>query len=88
MQQTMTVTEFKAKCLDVLKRLGEHKLDRVTVTRHGKAVALVTPLPRDPKEVMSLHGAMAGQVIIPAGFDLTAPVFEGEMDAEKGILHR
>ena len=33
-----------------------------------------------------LFGAMKGCTIIPEGFDLTAPVFEGRIYADEGIL--
>ena len=85
---TVTATEFKAKCLDILKRLGEHRLRRVTVTRRGKVVAVITPPQIDEATARAVIGSMAGSVQIPEGFDLTAPVLDWETDAERGILHR
>jgi len=41
----------------------------------------------DEQTARAVHGSMAGSVKIPPGFDLTAPIFEGEIDAELGILH-
>lgn len=77
---TISASEFKAKCLDILKRLGEHRLRKVTVTRHGKPVAELTP-PREPAESRgSIHGCMKGSVIIPAGLDLTKPAFDWDPD--------
>jgi prevent-host-death family protein len=84
---TITATEFKAKCLDILKRVGERRLSRVTVTRRGKPVATITPPGLDEAAVRAGYGSMAGTVHIPEGFDLTAPIFDGEIDAEKGILY-
>ena len=73
---TYSATEFKAKCLDILDRLAAHELDEVTVTKRGKAVAVLYP-PRDQKaDLGSLHGFMSGMVIIPADFDLTQPVLD------------
>lgn len=88
MEETLSVSEFKAKCLDIFKRLDDRRLAKVTVTRRGKPVAFVTSQTAQDDWVAELQGAMRGSVIIPDGFDLTAPVFEGEMDAERGILHR
>ncbi|HEY5724000.1 MAG TPA: prevent-host-death protein [Allosphingosinicella sp.] len=88
MEETLTVTEFKAKCLDLFDRLSERRLDRVVVTRRGKTVAIVMPPSAKAEELRSLHGAMAGKVVVPAGLDLTAPIFDEDFDASKGILHR
>ena len=84
---TVTATEFKAKCLDIFKRLGDHRLTRVTVTRRGKPVAVITPPQIDAATARAVVGSMAGSVWIDPDFDLTAPVFDDEMDAEKGILY-
>jgi prevent-host-death family protein len=88
MELTISASEFKAKCLDILKRLGEHRLARVTVTRRGKPVAVMTPLDIDEASARAVFGSMAGSVRIAPGVDLTEPVFEGEIEAEKGILYR
>lgn len=85
---TLSVSEFKAKCLDILKRLGEHRLSRVTVTRRGKTVAVITPPQIDEATARAVIGSMAGSVHIPEGFDLTAPLPGMESDAEAGLLHR
>lgn len=87
MEETISVTNFKARCLDILKRLGQRKLEKVTVTRHGTVVAVITP-PSAGESIRTFHGSMAGSVIIPPGLDLTAPVIEEDLDAERGILHR
>ena len=80
--------EFKAKCLDILKQLGDRKLARVVVTRHGKPMAVLTPPDDGAATLVNLLGAMAGSVIIPDGIDLTEPIFDGTLDAESGILYR
>ena len=88
-EETISVTDFKARCLDLLKRLGQRKLDRVTVTRHGTVVAVITPPPRAGDSILELHGSMKGRTIIPEGFDLTAPTSdESEFDAARGVIHR
>jgi len=88
MEETISVTHFKARCLDLLKRLGQRKLDRVTVTRHGTVVAVITPPPGSAESLRAFHGSMKDRTIIPADLDLTAPVLDEELDAERGILHR
>ena len=83
---TFTVTEFKAKCLDILDRLGSGKLDRVEVTKRGKVMAVLTPPPA--KSADDLFGCLKDQTVIPDGFDLTAPVVDELPSAAHGLLHR
>lgn len=85
----ITATEFKAKCLDILDQVQSRKLSRVTVTKRGKPVAVVTqPEPEEAFDPYSIFGCMKGTVTAPDDFDWTAPAFDGVMDAELGILHR
>ena len=73
---TMSVTEFKAKCLRVIAQLEQRRLSGVTLTRRGKVVTELSP-PKPPSERgSSLFGCMAGTVIVPPGVDLTAPIAE------------
>lgn len=88
MEETLSVSEFKAKCLDLFDRLSKNRLRKVTVTRHGKPVAVVTAPMSAEAEARAVHGSMAGMVSIPPGLDLTAPVIGEEFDAVRGILHR
>jgi len=85
--QTITATDFKAKCLDIFDRLAAHTLSRVTVTKRGKVVAVLYPPEASDIETRRLHGFMRGSVVIPAGFDLTAPVLDEPLVAEAGALH-
>ncbi len=85
MDTTFTVTEFKAKCLDILDRLGSGKLDRVEVTKRGKVMAVLTP-PAGPGD--ELFGCLKDQTFVPDGFDLTAPVIEDFPSTAAGVLHR
>ena len=83
--QTISASEFKAKCLNILDRLDNHELDRVIITKRGRTVAVLT----SPETIVQdLYGSMRGSVIIPEGFDLTEPVFDEPSDAAEGILHR
>jgi prevent-host-death family protein len=81
-----TATEFKAKCLDILDRLAARKLLRVTITKRGKPVAVLTPPDEADAAVRGLHGFMRGSVIAPADFDFTAPVLDEPLSAEDGEL--
>lgn len=73
---TITATEFKARCLEILNQIGERRLTRVSVTRRGRVVAVLTP-PEDQAAVRGLHGFLRGSVVVPEGVDLTAPVVRG-----------
>lgn len=84
---TLNATEFKATCLDILDRLSRRELTRVTITKRGRVVAVLSPPDDDEVSVRDLYGCMAGSVLIPADFDLTAPVLDEPFDAESGVLH-
>jgi prevent-host-death family protein len=86
--RTISATEFKAKCLDVLDRIRRHEWDRVIVTKRGVAVAVLVPPSVDAIEVDRLPGFLRGSVIIPRNVDLTAPVSDEPFAAEEGLLHR
>ena len=85
---TISATEFKAKCLDLLDRVGRGELPPLTITKHGIPVAVLGPPPVEPRGVESLYGLLRGTVIISEDFDLTEPIFDEPLDAEQGILHR
>ncbi len=44
----VSASDFKARCLALLDRVAETG-ERIVVTKHGKAVAMVTPLDADRK---------------------------------------
>ena len=68
MPKTMSAAEFKAKCLDVLDQVAEHR-EAVVVTKRGKPVAQVVPIIRRPKH---LWGAMRGEIEIRG--DIVSPL--------------
>ena len=78
-ERTMSATEFKAKCLDVMDQLAARTLDRVVVTKRGRpvmvAAAAIAPDKPDP---LAAFGCMKGTIIIPGDLDLTAPVFDAD----------
>ena len=84
---TITATEFKAKCLDLLDRVGRGELPRLVVTKRGKPVAVVVAPWADEVDIETLHGFMRGSVILPSGFDLTEPISDETWSAAEGKLH-
>ncbi len=87
MMETVSASEFKAKCLDLLDQVGTRRIGKLGITKHGKIVAVLVP-PASPEEaVRELHGFMRGSVLVPEGVDLTAPVLDEPLDAEGGSLH-
>lgn len=85
--RTISASEFKAKCLDILDRVGDRRFERVAITKRGRVVAVLTAPQDDAASVHRLHGFLRGSVAIPAGFDLTAPVTDEAFGAEDGTLH-
>jgi antitoxin (DNA-binding transcriptional repressor) of toxin-antitoxin stability system len=83
-QKTLSATEFKAKCLDLMDQLASGQLKRVIVTKRGKVVAsLVPPESAAPTPVDAdvFWGCMKDVTNIPDGFDLTQPLYaDAELD--------
>lgn len=73
---TVPVTEFKAKCLDILARLGRRSLVHVTVTRHGHPLAELYPPRSADSDLRAFFADMAGTVIVPPRVDLTEPIID------------
>lgn len=67
--------EFKAKCLKLLDEVAE-KRRTLVITKHGKPVAQVIPMPADE----TLFGSMKGSVISMG--DIISPI-EVEWEAMK-----
>jgi antitoxin (DNA-binding transcriptional repressor) of toxin-antitoxin stability system len=66
--KTISATEFKATCLDLLDRLSAVEWELVGVTKRGKVVAVLTaPTPRAPP-MINLHGFVRNNVTGPALF--------------------
>lgn len=84
--ETFSATHFKAHCLEILDRLAERKLTRAMVTKRGKVVAILIPPENNAISVENIQGFMKGSVILPEGFDLTAPVLDEPLNAELGKL--
>jgi prevent-host-death family protein len=75
MTTTIAAGEFKTKCLKLLDEVAE-KRKTLIITKHGKPVAQVVPLPL--KE--SLFGSMKGTVLWMG--DIISPI-DVEWDAMK-----
>jgi antitoxin (DNA-binding transcriptional repressor) of toxin-antitoxin stability system len=75
---TMTATEFKAKCLELIDKVGSGEIEGVIVTKRGKVTARLgaARAEAEPLTEEGFFGCMRGTVAIPEGADLTAPTFE------------
>ena len=85
-EYTITASEFKAKCLGLLDQLATRRLTRLSVTKHGRIVAIVTP-PDDVPNIRELHGFMRGSVVAPDRFDFTSPALDEPLSADQGQIH-
>jgi prevent-host-death family protein len=85
--QTISASDFKARCLEILDRLATRALERVTITKRGRVVAVLLPPDDDADAVRQLHGFMRGSVVVPPEIDLTAPVAQEVFAAHDGVLH-
>lgn len=76
MATTIAAGEFKAKCLKLLDEVAE-KRETLVITKHGKPVAQVVPMPVQSRNIV---GAMKGSVTILG--DIISPL-DVEWDALK-----
>jgi antitoxin (DNA-binding transcriptional repressor) of toxin-antitoxin stability system len=74
--ETISASEFEAKCIDILDRLASGELERVVVTKGGRAVAALIRPDDATANVCRIHGFMRGSVVIPSDLDLTAPALD------------
>ena len=84
--ETVSATEFKAKCLDFLDRVNARQISRLEITKRGKLVAVLIPPASQPETLEQLHGFLRDSVIVPEAVDLTAPVLDEPLNAEAGGL--
>ena len=84
--ETVSATEFKAKCLDLLNRVSARQISRLEITKRGKIVAVLIPPASQREALEQLHGFLRGSVTVPEAVDLTAPVLDEALDAEAGEL--
>ncbi len=65
---TITATEFKAKCLNLMDRVAQTN-EPILITKHGQIVAqLAPPPPTEKKPWLALRGSVKikGDIIRPA----------------------
>ena len=72
-EKTLSATEFKAKCLQILDHLEPSGL---VITKHGRPVARVTPLGRADNS--KLFGSMKGKVRILGDIFSTGEKWDAE----------
>ena len=84
---SISATEFKAKCLDILDQVSARRVRSVSITKRGKVVAMLVPPPEEPAAIRQLYGFLAGSVVVSPGTDLTQPVLDEPFDAVEGELH-
>jgi len=83
--QSVSVTEFKAKCLELFDRLREREVDQIAVTTRGRVVAVVRAPEPAAETISRLHGWQRGSVTLPPDLDLTAAILdEPWMDRGRG----
>lgn len=66
MPATIAAGEFKAKCLKLLDEVAE-KRETLIITKHGKPVAQLAPIPAQESIVGSMKGSVLwmGDIISP-----------------------
>ena len=66
MAATIPAGEFKAKCLKLLDKVAEDRQPLV-ITKHGKPVAQIVPMPQDVDLFGSMRGSgeILGDIISP-----------------------
>ena len=66
--KTIKASEFKAKCLKLMDEVAESG-EPLVITKHGKPVAQLTPVPAEQrKSLFGLHkgqGEILGDIISP-----------------------
>lgn len=73
METAIAAGDFKARCLKLLDQVAETR-EPLVITKHGKAVAKLVPIPPEA----ALFGALAGSVI--AEGDIVSPL-DNDWDA-------
>jgi len=66
MQSTIAAGEFKSKCLKLLDQVADER-QTLVVTKHGRPVAQVVPMPTEGDLVGSMRGSVLweGDIISP-----------------------
>lgn len=66
MPSTIAAGEFKAKCLKLLDEVAETR-ETIVITKHGKPVAQVVPMPAEKNIIGAMRGSVLweGDIISP-----------------------
>ena len=66
MSTTIAAGEFKAKCLKLLDEVAETR-ETIVITKHGRPVAQIVPMPQPGDLVGSMRGSVLwqGDIISP-----------------------
>lgn len=80
---SISVTEFKKRCLALLSDLQNRKIKAIQVTKRGKPMANIEPA---TEPAPKLFGSMKGRVKIPSGLDIAEIDVDEEWDAEHETL--
>lgn len=84
---TVSATRFRATCPGLLDRVANGEIDRLEVTKRGKVVAVLGP-PDSRHQVDALFGALKGTITRADALDLTAPAFDGVIEAQRDATSR
>lgn len=84
---SISASEFKAKCLDILKRLDQHEFERVVITKRGRPIAVLTPVESEASAVAAIYGFMRDSVVGTQAIDLTEPILDESFGAAEGQVH-
>jgi prevent-host-death family protein len=73
MPATIAAGEFKSKCLKLLDEVAETR-ETLVITKHGKPVAQVVPMPAEKNIVGSMKGSVLwmGDIISPTDVEWDA----------------
>ena len=85
--RTISAAEFKAKCLQLMDEVCDHKL-KLVVTKRGKPVAEVSAPTPETKEFRSIIGRspnvrILGDIISPLPQELTLPEWAWDKNLPK-----
>ena len=62
-RQTLGVTDFKARCLELLDGVGARG-DEIIITKRGKPITQISPIRHESHEAEGLNGLFAGRMKI------------------------
>ncbi len=60
--KTISVSTFRATCLRLIRQMSKDR-EPVTITKRGKPVAVLSPLPPPANDAPVIIGAMKGSVL-------------------------